>query len=121
MELYIKVLKQYADFSGRARRKEFWMFVLFNTIFAIGAMLIDRMFGMTIQGLAYGWICLIYSLAVLLPSLAVGVRRLHDIGKSGWYYIIALIPVAGWILLLFWFCKDGQVGENEYGLNPKAS
>jgi len=88
MNWYLKVLKQYADFQGRARRKEYWMFVLFNLIFAFVAMYLDRIIGTTMVGLPYGVIYILYALAVLIPSLAVGVRRLHDIGKSGgcyWY------------------------------------
>ena len=125
MNWYLKVIKHYADFSGRARRKEYWMFALFNVIFVVGAMLTDKMLGTTFKingvDVGYGWIYTVYCLAILLPSLAVCVRRLHDIGKSGFYYFIWLIPVIGWIILIVWFCKDSQSGENEYGLNPKES
>ena len=119
MNWYFKVLRQYVDFSGRARRKEFWMFLLFNMIFAIVAMVLDRVLGLTLQSLGYGWLSLIYCLAVFIPGLAVAVRRLHDIGKSGWNYFIGLIPLVGAIILLVWFCKDSQVGENKWGVNPK--
>jgi len=122
MKWYFKVLKQYADFSGRARRKEHWMFALFNTIFAVVAMILDRTLGTTFslygQSLGYGWIFLIYFLAMILPSLAVGVRRLHDIGKSGWNYLLGFIPLVGAIILLVWACKESQAGENKWGLNP---
>ena len=123
MNWYLKVLKQYADFSGRARRKELWMFFLFNIIFAIVAMVLDNVLGLTFnlygQSLGYGWLYLIYCLAVFIPGLAVTVRRLHDIGKSGWNYFIGLIPLVGAIILLVWFCKDSQAGENKWGVNPK--
>jgi len=123
MNWYLKVLKQYADFSGRARRKEFWMFILFNMIFAIVAMILDNVLGTTFdlygQSLGYGWLYLIYCLAIFLPSLAVVVRRLHDVGKSGWNYFFAFIPLVGAIILLVWWCKDSQAGENKWGANPK--
>jgi uncharacterized membrane protein YhaH (DUF805 family) len=127
MKWYFKVLKQYADFSGRARRKEYWMFILFYMIFGTVAMILDKMLGTTFrttfsfsgQPLGYGWIYLIYILATILPALAVGVRRLHDIGKSGWNYLLGLIPLVGAIILLVWACKESQSGENKWGLNPK--
>ena len=123
MNWYIKVMKQYADFSGRARRKELWMFILFNMIFAVLAMVLDNLLGTTFelfgQSLGYGWLYMVYCLAIFLPSLAVGVRRLHDIGKSGWSYLIGLIPLVGGIILLVWFCKDSQSSENKWGVNPK--
>jgi uncharacterized membrane protein YhaH (DUF805 family) len=120
MSWYIEVLKKYATFSGRARRKEYWMFVLFNIIFSIVATVIDNLLGTT-QESGYGILSSIYSLAVLLPGLAVSVRRLHDIGKSGWWLFIALIPLIGAIWLLVLTVTDSQPGDNEYGPNPKTS
>jgi uncharacterized membrane protein YhaH (DUF805 family) len=119
MNGYLKVLKQYADFNGRARRKEYWMFVLFNTIFSILAMIFDNVFGIAIEGIGYGPIYLLYVLAMMIPSLAVAVRRLHDVGKSGWMILISLIPIIGGIWLLVLFVTDGNPGENEHGANPK--
>jgi len=119
MNWYIKVLKEYANFNGRARRKEYWMFVLFNFIFCIVAMILDNIFGTTFSILPYGFVYLLYCLAVLIPGLAVAVRRLHDIGKSGWYILVSLIPIAGGIWLLVLLCTDSNMGENEYGANPK--
>lgn len=119
MKWYIKVLKNYFNFSGRARRKEYWMFFLFNMLFIILAMILDNLLGLTIEPAMYGWIYVIYALAVLFPSWAVVVRRLHDIGKSGWWILIGLIPIVGGIILLVWFCTEGDAGENEYGLDPK--
>ena len=119
MNWYLKVLKQYADFSGRARRKEYWMFVLFNMIFAIVAMILDNVLGIAIEGVGYGPLYGLYALAVLIPGLAVSVRRLHDVGKSGWMILIVLIPLIGAIWLLVLMVTDSNSGENEYGKNPK--
>ena len=112
MEWYLKVLKQYADFSGRARRKEYWMFYLFNIIFTIVASIIDGVLGMPI-------FYLIYALAMLIPGLAVAVRRLHDVGKSGWMFLVVLIPLVGGIWLLVLMCTDSEAGDNKWGENPK--
>lgn len=114
MNWYIAVLKKYAVFSGRAGRTEYWMFVLFNFIFSLAASLI----GILTFGILY-IVAIVYGLAVLVPALAVGVRRLHDVGKSGWYYFIILIPIAGPIWFLVLMCTDSQPGDNQYGPNPK--
>jgi uncharacterized membrane protein YhaH (DUF805 family) len=124
MKWYLKVLNNYATFSGRARRNEFWFFALFNMIFAIVAMGIDNVLGTTLKlgygvSLPYGYIYLIYVLAVFIPGLSVSVRRLHDVGKSGWMYFIVLIPIIGAIWLLVLFFTDSQVGSNKWGENPK--
>ncbi len=119
MNWYLKVLKQFADFNGRARRKEYWMFVLFNLIFAIVASMIDNILGFSFKGVPYGPLYIIYALAVLIPGIAVAVRRLHDIGKSGWMILIAFIPFIGVIWLLVLLVTDGKPGSNEYGENPK--
>ena len=123
MSWYIKCLKNYVNFSGRARRKEYWMFVLFNVIFAFVANLLDILLHTRINvGLAsYGVIATIYSLAVFIPGLAVCVRRLHDVGKSGAWFFILLIPVVGWIWLLILYCTDSQAGDNQYGPYPKEA
>lgn len=123
MEWYIKVLRQYTDFEGRARRKEFWMFTLFNSIFALSAIIIDNILGITFGGrdIFYGPFYILYGLAVFLPTLAVNVRRLHDIGKSGWYYFIIFIPLAGAIWYIILMVTDSDIGENEYGANPKVN
>jgi uncharacterized membrane protein YhaH (DUF805 family) len=124
MKWYLKVLNNYATFSGRARRSEFWFFVLFNMIFALVAMGIDNVLGTTFKmgygvSLPYGYLYLVYVLAVLIPGLAVAVRRLHDVGKSGWMYFIVLIPIIGSIWLLVLFFTDSEVGSNKWGENPK--
>ena len=113
MNWYLKVLRQYADFNGRANRTEFWMFVLFNIIFSIVANILDYMFGTTF--IFSG----IYSLFVLIPSIAVSVRRLHDTGKSGWMLLVSLIPIIGAIWLIVLFVIEGTAGENQYGPNTE--
>ena len=104
MNNYFKVLQNYATFSGRARRKEFWMFVLFN--FIVGEV------SVVVCGLCIPELAILYPLAVLLPSIAVGVRRMHDVGKSGWFL---LIPIYNFILAV----TEGEKGENKYGADPK--
>ncbi len=129
MQWYLKVVRDnYANFTGRARRKEYWMFALFNVIFAVVALIVDNILGTTFKfgignyttNLPYGWIYLLYDLAILIPGLAVCVRRLHDIGKSGWWLFIILIPIVGAIWLLVLACTDGNPGNNIYGPSPKA-
>lgn len=121
MNWYLKVLRQYADFTGRARRKEYWMFVLFNIIFAIIAMILDNVLGLAWGEPGYGPIYLLYALFVFIPGLAVAVRRLHDINKSGWMILVSLIPIIGAIWLLVLFVMDGTPGANQYGPNPKEN
>ena len=119
MNWYLKVIRQYADFSGKARRKEYWIFVLFNMIFAFVAMILDNVLGLTAGELPYGVFYFLYAFAVLIPGLAVAVRRLHDVGKSGWMILIALIPIIGAIWLLVLMVTDSQQGTNKWGQNPK--
>lgn len=104
--------KKFATFSGRASRSEFWWFTLFQWLCAVVASLAGSLFGgfetaNTLQGLV--------SLALLLPALAVFARRMHDINKSGWFYLLILIPVVGWIILLIWLCRPGDRGPNRFG------
>ena len=119
MNWYLKVLNSYNDFNGRARRKEYWMFVLINLMFSMAAAFLDRMFGITWAEVGYGPLYVIYGLVVLIPGLAVLVRRLHDIGKSGWMILIAFVPLIGVFWLLFLLVTDSSSGENQYGINPK--
>jgi len=112
MKWFLKVMRQYADFNGRARRKEYWMFVFFFIITLTVAMVVDNTLGIASPTTNYGPIYVIALLAMFLPSLAVGVRRMHDVGKSGWYL---LIPIYSFILAV----TDSQPGSNEYGPNPK--
>ena len=120
MDWYLKCLKQFANFSGRARRKEYWMFVLFNLIFYIVLVFLDVALGWWSQEIGAGVLGTIYGLAVVIPGLAVSVRRLHDIGKSGWNLFWSLIPIVGPVLLLIWFCKEGEHMNNNWGPDPKA-
>jgi len=120
MNWYIEVLKKYTEFSGRARRKEYWYFVLFNSIVSIILISIDSMVGTLNMEAGYGVFSTIYSLAVFLPTLGVAIRRLHDIGKSGWWILIGFIPLIGAIVLIIFFVKDSQPGDSQYGPNPKA-
>lgn len=119
MNYYLKVLRNYTMFNGRARRSEYWYFTLFNLLIAFGAMFLDNIFGIALDKLGYGPIYLIYMFAVLLPSLAVAVRRLHDVGKTGWFIAIGLIPVIGTIWLLVILVTPGMEGPNKYGPDPK--
>lgn len=120
-------LKNYAVFTGRARRKEFWMFALLNILITIcfyvcslmGAVMGED--GAFIILIAYILLTL-WNLAALIPGIAVTVRRLHDIGKSGWFYLLHLIPCGiGSLILLVFMCKDSQPGDNQYGPNPKGN
>lgn len=124
MKWYIKVLKQYADFSGRARRKEYWMFFLINFLisFAIGFVsgFIAGINPESTMASATIILPLAYSLAVFIPSIAVGVRRLHDTNRSGWWLLISLVPIIGFIVLIVFFVQDSQLGANQYGENPKG-
>lgn len=122
MHWYITVLKKYAVFSGRARRKEFWSFALTHFIFYMLLSGIDRLIGNALElETPMPILSSIYSLAVLIPSLAVSVRRLHDIGKSGWWLLLSLIPCLGSLILLIFFLQNSQPGTNEYGPNPKEA
>jgi uncharacterized membrane protein YhaH (DUF805 family) len=115
MEAVKSVFSQYAGFSGRARRSEYWYFTLFNFIVTGVFSVLSSVTGSTIFSVLSG----LFSLAVLIPGIAVCIRRLHDIGKSGWYLLFVLIPLVGAIILIVWYCKDSMPGENQYGPNPK--
>jgi uncharacterized membrane protein YhaH (DUF805 family) len=116
MDWYLVVLKKYADFSGRARRREYWMFVLINILISIAIWVLGMVGGRL--GLLIGGVSLLYSLAILVPSIAVGVRRLHDTGRGGWTLLLGLIPMVGIVLVVF-LCQDSTPGDNRYGSNPK--
>ena len=119
MSWYLEVLKKYAVFSGRARRKEYWMFFLINLIILVVLSIIDNLIGTVTRQGGPGVLQGLYSLAVLIPTLAVTVRRLHDTGRTGWWILIGLIPVIGNIVLLIFLVLDSEPGANEYGPNPK--
>ncbi|MDO6707412.1 DUF805 domain-containing protein [Photobacterium sp. 1_MG-2023] len=119
MNWYLYALKKYAVFSGRAQRQEYWYFFLINLVITLALGVVDHLLQTPGVEEGTGMLGGIYSLAVLLPSLAVGARRLHDIGRSGWWMLLVLVPILGFIVLVIFFVQDGQPGENEYGLNPK--
>ena len=126
MNWYAEVIKKYATFTGRARRQEYWMFVLVSAIISIILGVIDGVMTGVVNGVLgssdvrLNLLGALYSLFILLPSIAVGVRRLHDTGKSGWWMLLALVPLVNLILLVF-FITDGVAGPNEYGPDPKGA
>jgi uncharacterized membrane protein YhaH (DUF805 family) len=119
MKWFIKGIKQYADFQGRARRTEYWMFSLFCFIIMLVATALDNILGTKFEGNYYGLLYALCTLALCIPSLAVSVRRLHDIGKSGWMFLISLIPIVGAIWLIVLMATEGNHGANAYGPDPK--
>jgi len=127
MKSYLSVLRNYAGFNGRARRREFWMFALLNALFSSLFITLDSFLGTSysiptaFEGvfIKYGYLQIAYGLLVLIPTLAVTVRRIHDIGKSGWMIFVFLIPIVGWIWMIILCVQDSQPGPNQYGPNPK--
>ena len=106
------LMQKYVDFSGRARRSEFWYFVLFNFLVSIVASMLAHL-------IHFGLLTSIVSLALFLPYLAVAIRRLHDTGRSGWWVLLGLIPLVGIIILIVWWATDGQPAPNQHGASPK--
>jgi uncharacterized membrane protein YhaH (DUF805 family) len=119
MNWYLDVLKKYAVFNGRARRKEYWMFFLFNVIISIVLLIVDGIIGTSAVPGALGLLGGLYALALLIPGIAVAVRRLHDTGRSGWWILIGLVPFVGGIILIVFLVQDGTPGDNQFGSNPK--
>lgn len=130
MEIYFRVLKEnYVNFSGRARRKEFWMFQLFLIIITTICISLDNILGTVVAMdagpfglivLPFGWLFFLCGIFHFLPSLSLVVRRLHDVGKSGSWYLIGLIPIIGNVFLIVFLCSEGDKNENKWGLNPKG-
>lgn len=119
MQWYIGAFKKYVDFSGRARRKEFWYFILFNMIVTLVLAFIDAsMFGSN-QHATFGMLSMIYGVVALLPGLGVSVRRLHDTDHSGWWLLVGLLPLIGGIVLLVFSLMDSNPEDNAYGMSPK--
>jgi uncharacterized membrane protein YhaH (DUF805 family) len=116
MNWYLEVLKKYAVFSGRAHREEYWMFYLFNAIISLVLFFVE-----SITGSSMGVLSTIYGLGIVIPTLAVSVRRLHDTNHSGMWLFISLVPLIGVIVLIVFYTQDSQQGENQYGPNPKAT
>jgi uncharacterized membrane protein YhaH (DUF805 family) len=121
MEWATLPLKKYADFSGRARRKEYWSFFLLCLAGAIVLSVIEGILGLGgMVGGLYGPLTTLFMLALLVPSIAVGVRRLHDTDRSGWWMLIAFVPLVGGIILLVFYVLEGTRGPNQYGPDPKS-
>ena len=114
MEWFMKAMRQYADFNGRSRRKEFWMFSLIVGLASVVLQVLGQYSSL------FGIIYLVASLAVLVPAVAVGVRRLHDTGRTGWLMLLAFIPLVN-LVVLYWCVLDSQPGPNQYGPNPKET
>ncbi|MFJ1798815.1 DUF805 domain-containing protein [Streptomyces sp. NPDC098077] len=114
MDWYLAVLKNYAGFSGRARRKEYWMFALISFVISLVLTIIGSLIG--VDFLSY-----IYAVAILVPSLAVAVRRLHDTGRSGWWLLIGIVPLVGFIVLIVFLASEGKHEANQHGPNPKLA
>ena len=121
MNWYLQAIRKYTVFSGRSRRSEYWYFVLFNTLIIVALTVVDVATGMySIEG-DVGLLSGIYSLAVFIPSFAVTVRRLHDTDRSGWWVLLAVVPIVGVIVLIVFFATDGTPGANRFGENPKRA
>lgn len=123
MNWYFEVLRKYATFEGRARRKEYWMFALVNAIICVVLSIIATimMRGSPRSAIIAYVVILAYCLLILLPSLAVMVRRLHDTDRSGWWFWIQLVPLVGGIILFVFTVLDSTPGTNQYGPSPKAA
>jgi uncharacterized membrane protein YhaH (DUF805 family) len=132
MEYVLMPLKRFADFSGRSRRKEFWSYILFIWVATFVLMYLDSALGLGGTATSYseagsvgfnmsgGLLTILFVLATIVPNLAVSVRRLHDVGKSGWMLLIGLIPLVGWIYLIVQYVQPGTIGANPYGPDPKG-
>ena len=120
MNWYLEVLRKYAVFTGRARRKEYWYYFLINFLIITVLLIIDNMLGTLEHEAGMGLLSGIYALAVLIPGIAVAVRRLHDTDRVGWWVLIALIPIVGPIILIFFLIQDSAAGDNRFGPNPKG-
>jgi uncharacterized membrane protein YhaH (DUF805 family) len=119
MNWYLAALKKYAVFAGRARRKEFWFFTLFNVLIAVVLTMIDMFTGTFDEDVGLGLLSGLFALAMLIPSIAVTVRRLHDTDRSGWWYLLVFLPVIGGLVILVFTLLDGTPGSNRFGPNPK--
>jgi uncharacterized membrane protein YhaH (DUF805 family) len=120
MNWYLEVLNKYTVFDGRARRKEYWFFMLFNLLISMALGLFDRLTGSFDPMSGVGFFGSIYTLGILIPGLAVSVRRLHDTGRSGWWLLISLVPLVGGLVLLYFMVLEGDAGTNPYGEPPKS-
>lgn len=121
MDWFIAAFRKYAVFSGRARRREYWFFVLFYLLFYFGLSFLEVMLGGPQVSAEGGVWTALYSLFMLLPFLAVSVRRLHDTGRSGWWLLVGFIPIVGTLILLWFNIQNSQPGTNRFGPNPKET
>jgi len=117
MQWYLKVLKTWS-IDGRAQRTEYWMFTLINFLVSVGLLIVDAAAGLTYNAGANGILQTLYSLAVLIPGIAVTVRRFHDVDWRGWWFLAVVVPVVGWIFVLVLLCLDGTPGRNRFGDDP---
>ena len=121
MNWFISALKKYAQFSGRSQRSEYWYFLLFYILIFIGLSFVDGLIGTFSKHSAVGLLTGIFALAMVIPWISVGIRRLHDTDRSGWWLLVNLVPLIGGFVLLVFFAQDSQPGENRFGPNPKAA
>jgi uncharacterized membrane protein YhaH (DUF805 family) len=120
MDWYFSVLKNYAVFEGRARRKEYWYFLLCNSIITALLLCIDVLFSGVTQDIGTGLLTGFYNILMFIPALAVAVRRLHDTNRSGWWLLLLAIPVIGGLVIFIFMIQNSQVGTNDYGINSKG-
>jgi len=119
MNWYLTALKKYAVFAGRARRREFWFFTLFNTLIVVALAMIDMFTGTFDEDVGLGLLSGVFAVATIAPSIGVTVRRLHDTDRSGWWYLLGFVPLIGVLVVLVFMCLDGTPGSNRFGPNPK--
>jgi uncharacterized membrane protein YhaH (DUF805 family) len=116
MDCYLTVLRQWKNFDGRSERREYWIFLLINFVITMALTAVEQgIFG------GSGILSSLYGLFVLIPGIAVSIRRLHDVGKSGWMQLVMFIPLIGWIWFLILMAKEGDLGRNEYGESPRKT
>jgi uncharacterized membrane protein YhaH (DUF805 family) len=120
MNWYLAAWRKFAVFTGRSRRKEYWFFALFNFIALLLLATVDYATGTLDEEMGVGLLSGIYTLAAIIPSIGVSIRRLHDIGRTGWWVLIGFVPLIGSIVLLVFALLDSQPGDNQYGANPKG-
>ncbi|MGP8269666.1 MAG: DUF805 domain-containing protein [Terracidiphilus sp.] len=121
MEWYLMVWKKFAEFNGRSRRKEYWMFFLFNTLIEFALCILALLLMKSGIGLVLYGVCALYMVACIIPAIGCSVRRLHDTDKSGWLFLLVVIPIIGPIVLLVLFMLAGNPGANQYGPDPKLA
>jgi uncharacterized membrane protein YhaH (DUF805 family) len=120
MNGYLQVLNKYAVFKDRARRREYWFFILFNVIFGTALVFIDQKMGSFVASADFGVLSALYTLAVMIPGVAVSIRRLHDTGRSGWWFLITIVPILGFCVFLYFMALDSDPGTNKYGHHQKV-